>query len=150
MTRQQRLLRYWKWWLALLVVLSLSIAVFLFQEKVAQLGGYGYLGAFLVAMAGAASMVFPVPNWTLIASLGAALNPFLVGLVCAAGGTIGEMTSYALGYSGRTVVENLPQYPRMASWMQRRGGLTIFILALLPNPFFDAAGAAAGALRFPW
>jgi membrane protein YqaA with SNARE-associated domain len=33
--------------------------------------------------------------------------------------------------------------------MKRWGSLTIFVLALIPNPLFDIAGAIAGLLRFP-
>ncbi|MGD9001150.1 MAG: VTT domain-containing protein, partial [Anaerolineae bacterium] len=32
---------------------------------------------------------------------------------------------------------------------QRYGVFAIFLLALLPNPLFDVAGMAAGALRLP-
>ena len=34
--------------------------------------------------------------------------------------------------------------------MERYGSLTIFALAAIPNPFFDLAGVAAGALGFTW
>jgi len=33
--------------------------------------------------------------------------------------------------------------------MKRWGAVTLFVLALIPNPLFDVAGAVAGALRFP-
>ena len=33
--------------------------------------------------------------------------------------------------------------------MGHHGGLVLFILSVVPNPFFDAAGIAAGALRYP-
>jgi membrane protein YqaA with SNARE-associated domain len=33
--------------------------------------------------------------------------------------------------------------------MHEYGGWTILLLAALPNPVFDIAGAAAGALRMP-
>jgi membrane protein YqaA with SNARE-associated domain len=34
--------------------------------------------------------------------------------------------------------------------VKRRGALVIFIFALLPNPAFDVAGAAAGVVRYPF
>jgi len=37
----------------------------------------------------------------------------------------------------------------VVGWMGKWGDLTIFVLALLPNPLFDVAGLAAGALRYP-
>ena len=33
--------------------------------------------------------------------------------------------------------------------MEHRASITLFVLALIPNPFFDIAGAAAGAHRVP-
>jgi uncharacterized membrane protein YdjX (TVP38/TMEM64 family) len=34
--------------------------------------------------------------------------------------------------------------------MKRHGSLTLLILAIIPNPFFDIAGVVAGALGFTW
>ncbi|KKL08822.1 hypothetical protein LCGC14_2572030, partial [marine sediment metagenome] len=34
-------------------------------------------------------------------------------------------------------------------WMERRGTLTMFLLSIFPNPLFDLAGVAAGAVRMP-
>ena len=33
--------------------------------------------------------------------------------------------------------------------MRRRGGITVFVLSAIPNPFFDLAGIVAGTLRYP-
>ncbi len=140
--------------LALLFVLALSVFILLNREKVAELGVYGYiggyLGVFLISIITCSSIVVPVPGWILVATMAFTLNnPILVGIVSGLGGTIGEMTGYLLGYGGRLVVENVGIYTRMVQWMKRWGSITIFILALIPNPFFDVAGAAAGSLRFP-
>jgi membrane protein YqaA with SNARE-associated domain len=135
--------------LALLFVLALSAFILINHEKVAELKMYGYLGIFLVSMITCSSIVVPVPGWILVATFGAILNPVLVGVVSGLGGTIGEMTGYLLGYGGRLAIENVGIYTRMVQWMKRWGSVTIFILALIPNPLFDVAGAAAGLLRFP-
>jgi len=135
--------------LALLFVLALSVFLLLNREKVAELEVYGYLGVFLISIITCSSIVVPVPGWILVAALGAILNPILVGIVSGLGGTIGEMTGYLLGYGGRLAVDNVGLYTKMVQWMKSWGSVTIFILALIPNPFFDLAGAAAGLLRFP-
>jgi len=135
--------------LALLFVLALSAFILINREKVAALEVYGYLGVFLISVITCSSIVVPVPGWILIATFGAVLNPILVGVVSGIGGTIGEMTGYLLGYGGRLAVDNVGFYARMVRWMKRWGSATIFVLALIPNPFFDLAGAAAGLLRFP-
>jgi membrane protein YqaA with SNARE-associated domain len=108
---------------ALLFALTLCAVLLLHRDKVAELEIYGYLGVFLISLITCSSIVVPVPGWIIVATLGAILNPVLVGIVSGVGGTIGEMTGYLLGY--------------------------IFILALIPNPLFDIAGAVAGLLRFP-
>ena len=135
--------------LALLFVLALSVFLLLNREKVAELEVYGYLGVFLISIITCSSIVVPVPGWILVAALGAILNPVLVGIVSGLGGTLGEMTGYLLGYGGRLAVDNVGLYNRMVRWMKRWGSATIFILALIPNPLFDLAGATAGLLRFP-
>jgi len=136
--------------LALLFVIALSVFIILNRQKVVELEGYGYLGVFLISMVASASIVIPVPSWILVAAMAFTLNnPILVGVVSGLGGTIGEMTGYLLGYGGRLALENVAIYNRMVQWMKRWGSLTIFVLALIPNPLFDVAGAAAGSLRFP-
>ena len=135
--------------LALLFVVALSVFIIFNRQKVVELQGYGYLGVFLISIISSASIVLPVPSWILVAALGAILNPVLVGIVSGIGGTIGEMTGYLLGYGGRLAIDNVALYNRMVNWMKRWGSVTIFVLALIPNPLFDVAGAAAGLLRFP-
>jgi uncharacterized membrane protein YdjX (TVP38/TMEM64 family) len=39
-------------------------------------------------------------------------------------------------------------YERVRRWMDRWGALALFVLALIPNPFFDVAGMVAGATHF--
>lgn len=135
--------------LALLFVLILSALLLYNREKVAGLEIYGYLGVFIVSLITCSSIVVPVPGWILVATMGAILNPLLVGIISGLGGTLGEMTGYLLGYGGRMAIENTTIYNKLVQWMKRWGSVTIFVLALIPNPFFDIAGAAAGLLRFP-
>jgi membrane protein YqaA with SNARE-associated domain len=65
------------------------------------------------------------------------------------GQALGELTGYMAGYSGQTWVDENPTYNRLTRWMQRYGALTIFVLAVIPNPVFDVGGIIAGALRLP-
>ena len=59
------------------------------------------------------------------------------------------MTGYAAGFGGRAVIEDQEVYARLEAWMQRRGGITILVLSVIPNPLFDLAGIAAGTLGYP-
>jgi membrane protein YqaA with SNARE-associated domain len=133
----------------MILVIALSVVIFIYRDWIALLGIYGYIGAFFIALVGSASLILPVPSWVIIAALGTALNPWLIGLVAAIGGTIGELSGYGLGFGGRIGLEKIPHYERIVNWMRRWGGITIFVLALIPNPLFDIAGAAAGALKYP-
>ena len=130
-------------------VLALSVVIMLNREKMAAFGSYGYLGIFLISMISCATIVVPVPGLMMVATFGAVLNPLLVGIASGLGASVGEMTGYILGYSGRLAVENSALYNRMVGWMKRWGNVVIFLLALVPNPAFDVAGAAAGLLGFP-
>jgi membrane protein YqaA with SNARE-associated domain len=136
--------------LALLFVVALSVFLVINRAKVVEFEAYGYLGVFIISIISSASIIVPLPGWILVATMAFALNnPILVGVVSGMGGTIGELTGYLLGYGGRLAVENIAIYNRMVQWMKRWGSVTIFVLALIPNPLFDLAGAAAGSLRYP-
>ncbi len=136
--------------LALLFVVALSVFLVINRAKVVEFEEYGYLGVFIISIISSASIIVPLPGWILVATMAFALNnPILVGVVSGVGGTIGELTGYLLGYGGRLAVENIAIYDRMVQWMKRWGSVTIFVLALIPNPLFDLAGAAAGSLRYP-
>jgi membrane protein YqaA with SNARE-associated domain len=84
--------------------------------------------------------------------VGSIISPLAVGIVAGVGQTLGEMSGYMAGYSGQGLVNRAQFYERIEGWMRRKekmSELVIFVLALIPNPFFDAAGMAAGVLRFP-
>ena len=66
-----------------------------------------------------------------------------------AGAALGELSGYLAGFSSQAVVERADLYARLVGWMKRNGFLTVLILSGLPNPLFDLAGVAAGALKMP-
>ncbi len=131
------------------LVLAISVAIFGFREQFAELAAVGYPGIFLVSLLGNATVVLPAPSLALVFAMGSALPPLLVGLVAGVGEALGELTGYALGYGGQAVIEDEAAYGRLVAWMERRGGITVFVLSVIPNPFFDLAGIAAGSLRYP-
>ena len=136
-----------------LLSLGLSIAVtagvFLFRDHFHVWDGYGYLGIFLLSLIGNASVVLPMPAFLTALAGGSVLNPVVVGVVAAAGATIGELSGYLAGVSGQGVVGNIRGAERVERWMHRYGLTTLFVLAAVPNPLFDVAGIAAGASRMP-
>lgn len=133
----------------LILVLSLTISIALSPEQVRRLQALGYAGAFLAMLASNATVILPAPGLVIVFALGSSLNPLLVGLCAAVGATLGEITGYITGYSGMVVMENTRIAQRIQSWMKRNGPLTIFVLSIVPNPFFDIAGILAGASKMP-
>lgn len=138
-----------KRFLALLLALSITGFIFFFRDRLVGYERYGYLGVFLVNLLGSGTVILPVPALLVVYLGGGIWNPLLVGLVGALGSALGELTGYLLGYSGQGLIENQALYTRMEGWMKRNGFLTILTLSFIPNPVFDVAGMAAGALRFP-
>ena len=135
--------------LALLLVVAVTVAGVLWRGRLGHFVAYGYPGVFLISLAANATLIFPVPSLALVFALGWVLNPVLVGLAAGLGEALGELTGYLAGYSGQAVIENREIYDRLHGWMRRYGWATIFFLSFFPISFFDLAGIAAGALRFP-
>jgi membrane protein YqaA with SNARE-associated domain len=131
-------------------VLLISAALLLVPVDYAALGAYGYLGVFLVTLLATGAIVLPVPYLVVIAQASLALDPILVALVAGLGSAIGESSGYLLGLAGRALAADAAWRRRAERWMARYGFVGVVALAFLPNPFFDATGAAAGALGYPW
>jgi membrane protein YqaA with SNARE-associated domain len=131
------------------LVLGISLAIYAFRDRFAAWARVGYPGIFVVSLLGNATVILPAPSLALVFAMGGALSPLFVGLTAGVGEALGELTGYAAGFGGRAVIEDQKLYARLAAWMQRAGGVTVFVLSLIPNPFFDLAGIAAGGLRYP-
>ncbi|MFQ5942205.1 MAG: VTT domain-containing protein [Anaerolineales bacterium] len=135
--------------LALLAVIAITVAAYLLRDEIENLEILGYPGIFILSLIANATVVLPAPGFIVTLVAGSIFNPILVALAAAAGAALGELTGYLAGYSGRGVFERAPSYDRLEELMKEYGGWTVLVLAALPNPLFDIAGAAAGALRMP-
>lgn len=82
-------------------------------------------------------------------TFGAVFNPIGVALAAGSGSAFGELTGYMAGFSGRGVAKQSSLYQRMEALTDQYGGWSILVLSMIPNPIFDIAGAAAGALKMP-
>lgn len=137
-------------WLILVAVLFIVLVAIL-QEHLPQPGKAGYPGIFLLNLIGSGGFFIPAPALAAVC-LGSSvfgLMPLLVGLVAATAETLGEITGYIAGVSGQGLLEGLPLRGRLEPWVRKRGGIAIFIVAIIPNPVFDVIGIAAGGLRYP-
>jgi membrane protein YqaA with SNARE-associated domain len=135
---------------------AFTIAFFYFGADTSNLESWGYAGVFIINLIGSASILLPSPAAASVLGGGALLDDFLgvpafiwVGLVAGLGEALGEFSGYAAGYGGRIMFEARPEYERVTRWMERRGVVTMMFLSAFPNPLFDLAGVAAGAVRMP-
>jgi membrane protein YqaA with SNARE-associated domain len=135
--------------LALMTVIAITVAGYLLRDEIENLEVLGYPGIFFISLISNATVVLPAPGFIVTIIAGSIFNPILVALAAAAGAALGELTGYLAGYSGRGVFERAPSYDRLEELMKEYGGWTVLVLAATPNPLFDIAGAAAGALRMP-
>ena len=134
-----------------LAVIATVVTAVLLRDKF-TLDQVGYGGVALSSLVASAGFILPVP------ALGAfcaavvppfQLNPLFIGLIAGGAEALGELTGYFLGYSGRAVISQSRIYHRLEGWMERRGGMLLFLVSIVPNPIFDVIGVAAGALRYP-
>ena len=143
----------------LLVALFVSVLAFLFfflDFDLQELRQFGYLGIFLIALVGSASVALPLPGAAVVVGSGQVVDdvigiPFflVVGVVAALGETLGELTGYVAGLGGRAVIEHRSGYRHLEGWMRQHGIATMFVLSVIPNPIFDIGGFVAGAVRMP-
>ncbi len=137
----------------LLLVIGIAAGIFYvyknYPGRISELKAYGYLGVFLISIVFNATIILPVGNFLVIATVGATLpSAPLVGLIGGVGAAIGELTGYMAGYSGRAIIQKRDVYTRLERWVKKWGALAIFVISIVPF-FFDLAGIAAGALRLP-
>jgi membrane protein YqaA with SNARE-associated domain len=143
--------------LGVVLTLLMVAAIIIYKDEVQQLQNYGYLGAFLISILGGATIIIPVPMLAVVFALGGAMPDLwhvaLLGIAAALGELIGALTIYMTGHGAGRAISSKPgrmqaAYERMLGLMERRGPLTLFIVASIVNPFFYPAALACGALRF--
>ncbi len=150
--RRSRVWRIVLWALGLVSGLFLAVLIAVNWDRVQDLEGYGYLGAFIVGILESAIVIVPFPALFIIFALGAVLNPVTVGLAAGTGEVVGALSLYAAGRSGVVVFghgQRQRLYSRLQGWMKKRGTVTLFLLSVTLNPFFYPAGIGAGALKMP-
>jgi len=135
--------------LLLFFVVAITALLFLYRNDLQRLAHLGYGGIFILSILANATLILPVPGVVLTTAMGAIFNPFWVAIAAGLGAALGEITGYLAGYSGQIIVEQTQWYDRLTQWMKRYGDLTVLIMAIVPNPFFDLAGMAAGMLKLP-
>lgn len=136
-----------------LVMSATAVALWRGVIPIYWLASLGYKGIFALSLING---VAPVGGPSQIATFFVAskLNPLAVGVTAGVGGAIGEVAGYAFGYSlrGAQSANVERKLERLANWQlirlsRERSFIPLFVLASIPNPFFDPASVVAGSLR---
>jgi len=139
----------------IVVTIIMIIAIIYYNDELRGLEEYGYLGAFIISILGGSTIIIPVPMLAVVFTLGGIMPmTWLLGISAAVGELIGALIIYMTGHgAGRAISKSKHSivqrsYERLLGLIERRGPITLFILASVINPFFYPAALAAGALRF--
>lgn len=130
----------------------LSVAFFNYRDYFKQAESLGLLGLFLVNFVSSAGFFVSAPAFLTIITGGNLYPPILVAGIATAGACLGDMLGFAFGHSGRRLTKKKLDRHRGIRFLEkhfhRHGALIIFLLAIIPNPFFDAIGILAGVLNY--
>lgn len=135
--------------LAILAAVVAAVLLTVFLRAHLNLDQVGYGAVALAALVASGGLLVPVPALATACTAATFLNPAFIGLIAGSVGTVGELTGYFLGSTGRRAISQTRLYIKLESWMARRGWLVLLVLSVIPNPIFDVAGIAAGALHYP-
>ena len=129
----------------------LVAAILAFSNEIEALSVYGYVGAFLIALLGSATIVLPSPAFAAIIAMAGSLDPVMLGLVAGIGSGMGELTGYMAGHGGRNLINShIKESKQIEKFVKKYDLAAIFLLSFIPNPLFDIAGLVAGGLKMHW
>jgi membrane protein YqaA with SNARE-associated domain len=173
-TADRQWIRYLAGAAVLLLVLGLSVAVILNMRDLdpddTTSVVLSYVGLALVSFTCCA---VPIPGvapilYAVVIYSGYALNPITVALVAGPAMALGEAVSYVLGMLGLRIAEKASDdddtrpkpsgirgfisglASNVDEWMEKRGFITLLVLAAVPNPIVAFANITAGATGMPF
>lgn len=133
--------------------IALSIAFFVFRDYFRQATSLGLVGLFIVNFVSSATFFVPAPAFLTVITGGNLYPAIIVAVVAAVAAGLGDMLGFVFGHSGRRLAKKkLDRYKTirfLEKHFHRHGALIIFIIAIIPNPFFDAVGILAGIVNYP-
>jgi membrane protein DedA with SNARE-associated domain len=163
MHRLKNTLKRWEFWAGLSVVsltFVLAIMVVLYWKNFQEFAGVSYMGMFFISIIGGATVIIPVPSLVVQFTMGAVLNPALVGAVAGLGTGIGGTLVFLFGRSGHRLFANtgfsgstsnrlvVRWTARIMTWARHRGSLAVFFMSAVLNPIFFPMAVAIGTSRF--
>lgn len=135
------------------VVLNVLAYYLLPPDLAKRLGGFSYLGVFLITLVANATTIVPTPYIPIVACMAAQSDNLPLLIVAGAlGSALGESVAFLIGRSGQAVFKDTRLYRWVHRQMQHpwRAFGVLFLFSAPPNPAFDVAGLTAGALGLPY
>lgn len=138
------------------LVFSFSILIvissFVFQEKLSSLKTFGLIGIFFINFFSTATIFVPNFSSASVIAGGSLYSPILVAIAATFGSILGDSTSYILGRSGKEIFfkKEGRVFVFTKSLFEKNGIFIIFVLAMIPNPLFDAVGIVAGSFKYSY
>ena len=136
--------------ISLFSALAITASALYLSTKIGVFSAYGYLGVFVISLISSATIFIPVPGFAAVLALASTLDPVLLGVAAGLGAGLGEFSGYLAGFSGHDTLQRTSAFRSHKGHIEKYGAPAIFALAFIPNPLFDAAGIAAGAIRMDW
>ncbi len=136
--------------IGLLILLGLVVWYVLFKPDPASLASLGYPGIAIAMFLTSSTVLFPAPGFAAVVWAGAVWDPLWVGIAAGVGAATGELSGYILGAGGNALLDlkESKSWARAHRLFRKYGLLAIVVLAIIPNPFFDAVGLIAGSLAY--
>ncbi|MEE8442196.1 MAG: VTT domain-containing protein [Dehalococcoidia bacterium] len=132
-------------WMSIIIAIVMTV----FRQTIANLGSWGYVGAFIINGISSATVVLPAPGGAIVLLMAADYHPLPLGIAAGLGGTLGSLTAYMVGAQARSAFRKRRWYNRAHRLMHRFGFVTLFALTLPPVSPGDFGGIMAGATRYP-
>ena len=138
--------------LSVVLTIVLCMLVILYWQAFLQFSKYGYIGVFIISFLAGVTVLVPVPSVFIVFTLGAVLNPVLVGLIAGAGEATGSMGVYLTGLTSARAFHALDHtvMAKFRVWIKSRGALSVFAMSAIFNPLFFPFTAIAGMMHFGW
>lgn len=132
-------------WLSIIIFIAMTV----FRQTIAQLGSWGYVGAFVINGISSATVVLPAPGGAIVMLMAADYHPLPLGIAAGLGGTLGSLTAYIVGAQARPAFQRRRFYDPTCRLMHRFGYIILFAATLPPISPGDFGGILAGATRYP-
>lgn len=132
--------------LAVIITVAFSIAMWLIKDKVSDYLGISLLGVLITCFVSNSSILLPSASLFIVMQAATIINPLLVSIVAAIGTTLGELVGFCLGRFGGNVIQN-KKIDEIEKKFHKKPYFIVFLFSLLPLPVFDIIGILSGACK---